>query len=143
MLLRRARLVVGRRRVGPPPIRSVLRIAMTTHHGFVKNPGMLSDLDRVASATHTDPHVFLGPHEVDGGLVVRVIRPNARGAVVVTDFGDRHAMRRIHDAGIFEVFVPDLKLPLRYQVEVSYDTATYTLHDPYAFPRSSATSTSI
>jgi len=93
------------------------------------------ELDRIASVDHADPHSVLGPHEEDGALVVRTFRPDALSVRLLRAPGDAPIeMTRVHALGIFEARIEGGHLPFRYRIEVRYPTATYTLHDAYAFP---------
>jgi len=78
-----------------------------------------------------NPHGFLGAHPAQGGVVVRVYRPEAR-SVRVQPMGVE--LEPADSTGVFEGLLPGADLPLRYELEVTYpDGRTFTLHDPYAF----------
>ena len=64
---------------------------------------------------------------------MRAFRPDADGVAVHAEGHDATALERIDDAGLFEGEIVGATLPLRYELEVSYADATYTLRDPYAF----------
>ncbi len=61
-------------------------------------------------------------HEGATGFSFAIWAPNARRVSVVGDFnnwdGRAHAMRLRHDGGIWELFIPDLKLGSRYKFEI-------------------------
>src|SRR5581483_47898 len=80
----------------------------------------------------SNPHGVLGAHEaVDGGVVVRVYRPDARSVRIKP--GNVEAELK-DPAGLWEALLPKAKLPLSYELEVSYpDGNTFTVRDPYAF----------
>ena len=76
------------------------------------------DLDALAAGRHADPFAVLGPHEVKGGLAIRVFRPHAKGIEVVDAAVGRNfssaamdaavgrnfssaSMTRIHPEGLF------------------------------------------
>jgi 1,4-alpha-glucan branching enzyme len=69
----------------------------------------------------------LGAHErvMDGvsGVAFAVWAPNAKRVSVVGDFnrwdGRLHVMRKRHDAGLYEIFVPDLSAGVRYKYEIA------------------------
>ena len=93
------------------------------------------ELDRLARREHPDPHKVLGPHPSNGGVVVRAFRPAAEKVVARVDGGSAVPLEQRHPAGLFEGQVDGAKLPLRYELEVSYpDGNTFTLIDPYSFP---------
>jgi 1,4-alpha-glucan branching enzyme len=97
-----------------------------------------ADLERIAAIDHADPHVVLGPHRAEGGVVVRALRPDAIAIDVVPDDPKlrRVSMRRVHPLGVFEALVPEATLPLSYRLEVRYAEGTFTIRDAYAFPPS-------
>jgi 1,4-alpha-glucan branching enzyme len=79
----------------------------------------------------SNPHGILGAHPANGGVVVRVYRPEAE-AVRVQPAGV--AAELTDSAGLWEALLPGAELPLEYLLEVEYaDGNTYTLRDPYAF----------
>src|SRR3954451_13487328 len=82
-----------------------------------------------------DPHAFRGAHPVDGGVVIRTVRPAARE---VTVFVDGKAAARLGPGdtdGLFEGIVQGAELPLEYELEVDYgDGGTFRVQDPYRFP---------
>ncbi len=76
------------------------------------------------------PHAYLGAHEADGGVVVRVLRPEA-ASVRVEPAGVE--LEHVGD-GVWEGLVEGAELPLDYELHVAYpDGNEYTLRDPYAF----------
>jgi 1,4-alpha-glucan branching enzyme len=78
-----------------------------------------------------DPHAYLGAHPVDGGVLVRVFRPDAE-SVRVLPYGTE--LERRDAAGLFEGIVEDETFPLDYELEVRYpEGQTFVLRDPYAF----------
>jgi 1,4-alpha-glucan branching enzyme len=92
------------------------------------------ELELVVRREHADPHHVLGAHSEDGGVVVRVYRPEAEEVRVLVEGRDPVELEQRHPAGVFEGVVEDVTLPLRYRLEVSYPGgATYELDDPYAF----------
>ncbi|WP_294357730.1 alpha-amylase family glycosyl hydrolase, partial [uncultured Sphingomonas sp.] len=78
-------------------------------------------------------------HEGADGIHFAVWAPNARRVSVVGDFnnwnGARHTMRRRGDAGVWEIFIPDLGAGRAYKYEiVGADGVTQPLKaDPFAF----------
>ena len=89
---------------------------------------LLGDLDLhlISQGTHYRLSSALGanPTTVDGTQGVRfaVWAPNARRVSVVGDFnswdGRRHPMRLRREAGIWEIFIPDLTVGDRYKFEI-------------------------
>ncbi|HEY1090795.1 MAG TPA: 1,4-alpha-glucan branching protein GlgB, partial [Burkholderiaceae bacterium] len=106
------------------------------------------DLALLARGEHPRPFTQLGAHPMTlcsgGGLPVAGVRfavwaPNARRVSVVGHFnnwdGRRHAMRRRHEAGIWEIFIPHVAEGDQYKYElVGPDDELLPLKaDPFAF----------
>ncbi|MEU4567458.1 1,4-alpha-glucan branching protein GlgB [Micromonospora sp. NPDC023956] len=80
----------------------------------------------IAGAAH-DPHSVLGAHPADGRTTVRTLRRGAAEVTLLAD-GGRHPMRRVHDAGVFEVTVPGTVTDYRVEADGT------THDDPYRHP---------
>ncbi|MFV0114190.1 GlgB N-terminal domain-containing protein, partial [Staphylococcus aureus] len=86
--------------------------------------GPIDDLLMV-EGTHKRLYDKLGAHEIEHegatGIHFAVWAPNAQRVSVVGDFnnwnGARHTMRRRGDAGVWEIFVPDLGAGRAYKYE--------------------------
>src|SRR5262249_17486383 len=77
-----------------------------------------------------NPHALLGAHPQNGGVVVRVLRPEAASVRVVPYGVDLEHV----EGGVWEGVVRGAEVPLDYALEVSYsDGETFTVRDPYAF----------
>ncbi len=85
-----------------------------------------AEIAALVSGDHKDPHRILGPH----GGVVRVWRPQALAVEVVAADGSRHPMKPLDAAGLFEV---DGVEGDNYRLDVTYDSGTYPVDDPYRF----------
>jgi 1,4-alpha-glucan branching enzyme len=95
-----------------------------------------ADINAIVTGTHADPFAILGPHEVAGGLAIRVFRPHARQVeLVVSTTQDRLDLKKIHAAGLFEIVVPAAtREGFDYRVRVQWnDGATSELDDPYRY----------
>jgi 1,4-alpha-glucan branching enzyme len=93
-----------------------------------------AELEALARREHGQPHSVLGPHAVEDGVVVRVLRPGAASVAIKPAKGKSVLLEQIHPAGVFEGVLPKATLPLRYKVKVDYGEAgKFTLEDPYAF----------
>ncbi|MDP9292943.1 MAG: 1,4-alpha-glucan branching protein GlgB [Actinomycetota bacterium] len=80
-----------------------------------------------------DPHAFLGAHPVDGGVVIRAFRPQAKTVTACVD-GGGVALDASGSDGLFEGVVQGASLPLDYELEIDYGEAgTVTVQDPYRF----------
>ncbi|SCL48479.1 1,4-alpha-glucan branching enzyme [Micromonospora citrea] len=80
----------------------------------------------ITGATH-DPHAVLGAHPADGRTTVRTLRRGAADVALLVG-GERHPMRRAHDAGVFEATVPGEVLDYRIEVDGRPHD------DPYRYP---------
>ena len=93
-----------------------------------------AEIELVVARRHSDPHHLLGAHPLDGGVVVRAFRPDARQVLARPEGGESVMLEQRHPEGLFEALVHGASLPLRYELEVSYaDGNVYTLRDAYAF----------
>ncbi|KQO60275.1 glycogen branching protein [Curtobacterium sp. Leaf261] len=87
-------------------------------------------LAEVADGRSSQPHSILGPHAVDGGTSVRVVRNLANAVTIVTRDGDDFALT--HEGhGVWVGVTPG---PLgAYRVEAEYDEEIWTSDDAYRF----------
>jgi 1,4-alpha-glucan branching enzyme len=99
----------------------------------VPAPCPAEDRERLLSGTHHDPHGVLGAHLVEGGTVIRALRPHARSVTVVAE-GLR---AELHDDG--DGFFSG-RLPLAaergvpaYRLLVGYEGGTHETEDAYRF----------
>ncbi len=95
-------------------------------------PVRTADLDRLVDGTHHDPHSILGPHEHEGAVTVRVLRPNATAVVVIDQDGQRtelaHEHRGVWAGMLARTDVPD------YRIDVTYEGGDpIPADDPYRF----------
>ena len=60
-----------------------------------------SELDALVRREHTQPHAILGAHPVDGGVVVRALRPAAVKISVKPSKGKAVDLAQIHPGGLF------------------------------------------
>lgn len=87
-------------------------------------------LTTVARGMHYDPHSVLGPHEHDGGVTVRTLRPLADAVEIVTEHA---AYAATHECdGIWVAVLEDETVP-DYRVKTTYSDSVVTLDDPYRF----------
>jgi 1,4-alpha-glucan branching enzyme len=78
-----------------------------------------------------DPHAYLGAHPAKDGVLIRAYRPDAT-SVRVLPMGVELEPR--DGDGVFEGLVRGARLPLEYELEVSYPCGdSYVLRDPYSF----------
>ncbi len=99
------------------------------------------DISRFNEGIHYEIYKKLGAHPmtVDGveGVYFAVWAPNAERVSVVSNFnnwdGRRHPMRKLQYSGIFELFIPGVKLNEIYKYEIaSKDGGIMMKADPYA-----------
>ncbi|MFF2571998.1 1,4-alpha-glucan branching enzyme [Streptomyces sp. NPDC058084] len=90
------------------------------------------DRARLLAGEHHDPHGVLGAHLVKGGLVVRVLRPWAKGVAVLLPKGRRVELLDEGD-GLFTGLVPLLRKVPAYELRVRYDGDELAVEDPYRF----------
>jgi len=84
------------------------------------------DVHLLGEGRHEDLFTRLGAHpmrhEGVDGTAFAVWAPNARRVSIVGDFnfwdGRRHPMRRLHGAGVWEIFLPGVHEGARYKFEV-------------------------
>ncbi|VTY04425.1 1,4-alpha-glucan branching enzyme GlgB [Neisseria subflava] len=104
----------------------------------------LQDMDSwlLAEGKHLRPYETLGAHfaELDGvkGVRFAVWAPNAQRVSVVGEFnnwdGRRHVMRFHRDNGIWDIFIPAVKLNALYKFEIRDANGNVREKaDPYAF----------
>ena len=90
------------------------------------------ELAQLVRGEHGDPHRVLGPHEHDGAVTVRVLKPLAsRVAVRLVDSGEEIELTHEHE-GIWSGTLPVASVP-DYRIAVSYDAEPLVLDDPYRF----------
>ncbi len=85
----------------------------------------------LVGGSHPQPHATLGQHRVDGGWVIRVVRPLASAVTAIR--ADRSRVPLAHvDRGLWQGFAPDPGQA--YVIETEYDNApSWTSDDPYRF----------
>ncbi|MEN9707332.1 MAG: hypothetical protein RIS31_898 [Actinomycetota bacterium] len=85
-------------------------------------------LDRVSNGKYHDPHSVLGVHPIDGGWVIRALRPMAKEVFAVvgkTKVALSHSFN-----GIFEGTVASKNVPA-YQILAVYEDDEWLSDDPY------------
>jgi 1,4-alpha-glucan branching enzyme len=85
----------------------------------------------IVEGRHADPFAVLGPHEVDGAVVLRAYVPGAQTLDAVTDGGEPLArLVQRHKAGFFEGPLPRR---MRYRLRAANADGEWTVDDAYAF----------
>ena len=80
---------------------------------------------------HGDPFAVLGPHDVDGATMVRVLLPGADGVTLIDAKGEPiGTTEKVHERGFFE---GALSTPGPYRLRVQTHGITYEADDPYRF----------
>ncbi len=99
------------------------------------------DVSRFNEGIHYEIYKKLGAHPmtVDGveGVYFAVWAPNAERVSVVSNFNDwdgrRHPMRKLEYSGIYELFIPGVKLGEIYKYEIAgRNGGVFMKADPYA-----------
>jgi len=89
-------------------------------------------VDALLSGRHGDPFALLGPHEEDGGIVVRTFQPGARTVdLVAADGGGLLAGLAPVDAS--GLFVGRLDRRVPYRLRIGWPGMVEETADPYAF----------
>jgi 1,4-alpha-glucan branching enzyme len=125
-----------------------LRVKEGEHERVIHDPyafrsPLLTDFDihLFAEGNHHRIYEKLGSHPttINGvaGVNFAVWAPNARNVSIIGDFngwdGRKHQMRIVGD-GIWELFIPDLKIGDRYKYEIKNTFGhIYEKSDPYGF----------
>jgi 1,4-alpha-glucan branching enzyme len=91
-------------------------------------------LERLVAREHADPHALLGAHPCADGVVVRAWRPLAEAVAVEPEGEAPVELERVHPDGLYEGLVPEAKLPLAYELRVTYPGGhEHLARDPYSF----------
>jgi 1,4-alpha-glucan branching enzyme len=133
-------------------LRGVFNGHSSTFHDAYRFPSTLplDSLKRFSSGTELHLHHWMGAKPLTlGGIAgyrFSVWAPNARRVSVTGDFngwdGRRHVMRRHHDAGVWELFIPQVAAGDHYKFEI-LTMAGHLLQkaDPLALQHQSAPAT--
>ncbi|WP_260986403.1 1,4-alpha-glucan branching protein GlgB [Bordetella genomosp. 13] len=98
-------------------------------------PGLpQSEVQALQSGTHDNPFSVLGPHQVDGQGILRVLAPGASAVHAVLADGSEIALARQADC-LYAARIDAVRPgePRAYQLRVSHGGHDETRHDPYAF----------
>src|SRR6201988_1005623 len=100
----------------------------------VETRASATEVRRLLSLRHNDPHQTLGPHFVAGGLVIRTFRPDAKKIELIVGTKRAQEMEKVHDAGLFSYFIPDEQKVPSYRFKITqYSDEVRTIRDPYSF----------
>ncbi|PVU83670.1 1,4-alpha-glucan branching enzyme [Cellulomonas sp. WB94] len=100
---------------------------MTRHAAVAVEP---HDLRAVAHGTSHAPHSVLGPHVGESSVTIRTLRPLADAVVVVT--ADQQVAATHEQDGIWVAVLAVTSVP-DYRIDVTYDSLTTRVDDPYRF----------
>ncbi|TNE73661.1 1,4-alpha-glucan branching protein GlgB [bacterium] len=114
------------------------------HDAYAFGPQITEfDLQIWGEGNHEQAYRFMGSHlvEVDGvkGVTFVVWAPSASRVSVVGPFnnwdGRLHIMRKYHDQGLWEMFIPGLEAGTLYKYEIAtpFSSIPFLKSDPYAF----------
>ena len=89
-------------------------------------------IEELVYSESANPHELLGPHITEEGVLVQMLMPTAKEALVVV--GDKtYPMELADEAGFFAALLPRKTIP-DYTLKVTFDNGvTEELKDPYAF----------
>ena len=86
-------------------------------------------LDAISNGKHHDPHSVLGAHPIDGGWVIRTLRPMAKSVLAVVGKNEVELTHSFN--GIFEGVIAAKALP-NYRIKAIYEDGSEWLEDdPY------------
>jgi len=95
------------------------------------------DIAAILSATHSQPHAFLGLHkdEASDYLVIRTFQPQADKVAIVDKVSQKTLATLVNCQGS-GVFIKKLrrKKPFSYQLKISCQSKEYLIDDAFAFP---------
>jgi 1,4-alpha-glucan branching enzyme len=92
------------------------------------DPGLVTSL---VGASHPQPHDWLGAHAVEGGFVIRAVRPLAKTVTAIRADGTRIPLAHVAD-GLWQGFAAGDGQA--YDLEATYDGAPdWVTGDPYRF----------
>jgi 1,4-alpha-glucan branching enzyme len=92
------------------------------------HPGLVT---AIAGGSHPNPHGTLGQHPVEGGFVIRALRPLAATVTAVRADGSRISLEHLAE-GLWQAFAPGDGQA--YTLETSYDNGpSWVTDDPYRF----------
>ncbi len=97
-----------------------------------KNEVSERDAAALVAGLHPDPFGILGPHEQEGGAVIRVFAPGARKVSARLANGESVALDERGAPGFFEGFAP-LRPPFAYRLHAENDGGAWDWDDPYRF----------
>ncbi len=93
-----------------------------------------SEVARLISGRHPDPHRVLGAHPAGWGVVIRALHPDAGTAECLLEHAEPVPMTQFGDTGVFAAFLPGHRLPIRYRFRFEVPGgATWEQEDPYRF----------
>jgi 1,4-alpha-glucan branching enzyme len=85
----------------------------------------------LANGTHDNPFAVLGPHDVEGGRIIRAFLPGALKAEVLRGDGSTLApLEAAAESGLFENLLCE-RVP--YRLRITWPNAVQETEDPYAF----------
>ena len=97
-----------------------------------------SEWARLVATDHAHPHSVLGAHPATSGetsgVVVRAFHPDATGIDCLLEGGEKIALDRVEEGGLFATFLEGARLPLTYRLRFRFaDGNVWERGDPYRF----------
>ena len=97
-----------------------------------QNEVPVRDAAALVAGLHPDPFGILGPHEQEGGAIIRVFVPGARKVSARLASGETVALKERSAPGFFEGFAP-FRPPFAYRLHAENDGGAWDWDDPYRF----------
>jgi 1,4-alpha-glucan branching enzyme len=90
-------------------------------------------IDAIVQGRHGDPFALLGPHQAEGGTIIRAFIPNVDSVEAIardTGLSIGH-LERVHDAGFWAGTFPEVS---PYFFRIGIGSGSFETEDPYSFP---------
>jgi 1,4-alpha-glucan branching enzyme len=90
-------------------------------------------IDAVVQGRHGDPFALLGPHQAEGGTIIRAFIPNVDSVEVIARATGLAigALQRVHDAGFWSGTFAQVP---PYLFRIGIGNGSFDTEDPYSFP---------
>src|SRR5205807_72556 len=102
-------------------IASIIGLMPQDHHAG-------PDIKLLLHGEHSDPFAVLGPHEVDGKLAIRILRPGAKKVEILRAKHEAVAAKKLDPDGFFEAVLIDGKATDAYRLKIAYPRASIEIH---------------
>ncbi|MFM5905400.1 MAG: GlgB N-terminal domain-containing protein, partial [Micrococcales bacterium] len=105
----------------------------TKANSVIESPKLDPDVIwRVSVGSHYDPHSILGAHLIEGGAVIRTLKPLARKVIAKLENGSQLELNHLEN-GVWQIAIATKKLP-DYRIHAYYDNdGEWEVDDPYHY----------